>query len=550
MKRLNSTQTLRARLQNESGVALFLTLILVSTLSILTVSMMFLAQSESFSSGNYRLMTQSRYGAEAGVQKAADYILQTDLSTAAPGLIALLPVSQSPVQYNFKDVVLSSDPDPAQSNFPDAAVITAFQAAAGGQVVAGNSTINFTATAKLLALAQIQDGYTGVNKLVQTWEVTSTAFVNGVRKSEVQVSAILDNNQMPTIAYGAFGTDPGCGSLKFQGNVQTNSYDPYNKLGQPQPLTMYDTGGDVGTNGNLDIQGSVDVKGNLSSPITGVGNCTNNGGVASKAMTQSGKATVEGGAPLQLPQTLQLPTPPVPNPLPPTGTATITTPGPTTCTDPPPNGLGVSAANCNVTGNVITLFNNSNTPMTLPNVVLKGQAQLVLTASATAGTTNDYVFNSLSLGSTNNSLQVESPSKSYGVKINIAGLNSDGTTMSTPVLDMSGGSNVGGFTTTPHNPADACTGCSQYDSSLTQFIYGGTGTANVGGNPAAASVYYMPNAYVNFSGNSSLYGAIIAHDLFINGGGNSVSINYDQSLSGKGQTASAPMLASFSWKKY
>jgi len=183
-------------------------------------------------------------------------------------------------------------------------------------------------------------------------------------------------------------------------------------------------------------------------------------------------------------------------------------------------------------------------------VVLKGQTQIVLTASATAGTTNDYVFNSLSLGSTNNSLQVESPSKSYGVKINIAGLNADGTTMSTPVLDMSGGSNVGGFTTTPLNPANACTGCSQYDSSLTQFIYGGTGTANVGGNPAAASVYYMPNAYVNFSGNSSLYGAIIAHDLFINGGGNSISINYDQSLSGKGQTASAPMLASFSWKKY
>jgi len=78
MKRLNSNRKLRARMRSESGVALFLTLILVSTLSVLTVSMMFLAQSESFASSNYRLMTQSRYGAEAGVQKAADYILNTD----------------------------------------------------------------------------------------------------------------------------------------------------------------------------------------------------------------------------------------------------------------------------------------------------------------------------------------------------------------------------------------------------------------------------------------------------------------------------------------
>src|SRR5215467_15563747 len=141
MKRLNSNKALRARLQNESGVALFLTLILVSTLSVLTVSMMFLAQSESFASSNYRLMTQSRYGAEAGVQKAADYILNTDFSGPLGGLI---PTVQSPVQFGGKDVVLSSDPAIA-SNFPDAPTIAAFQAATNGTMVAGRSTINYTA---------------------------------------------------------------------------------------------------------------------------------------------------------------------------------------------------------------------------------------------------------------------------------------------------------------------------------------------------------------------------------------------------------------------
>ena len=541
MKRLNSNRKLRARMRSESGVALFLTLILVSTLSVLTVSMMFLAQSESFASSNYRLMTQSRYGAEAGVQKAADYILNTDFSGPLGGLI---PTLQSPVQFGGKDVVLSSDPDHG-SNFPDAATLDAFQKATSGTIVAGTSTINYTSYATLLSLDSIQDWYTGVTKLVQTWQITSTASINGIRKSTVEVTAILDSAKVPTIAYAAFATDPGCGSLNFQGNVSTNSYRPYDTSGNPTPLTMYNTGGDVGTNGNLTIQGSVDVKGNLESPITGVGSCTNNGGVASVAETTSGKATVEGGAPLQMPQTMQLPSPPIPNPISGIGPVTINGPNGSTC-----GALGLTAANCSVTGNVITLYGSGATPCPpLPYIQLQGQAQLVLTASANTAA-NSYTFNGLTLASTNNLVQIESPSSSYGVKINLSGLNPDGTPMSTPVLDFSGGSSVGGFTTTPHNPADTCAGCSQFDSSLVQFLYGGNGTANIGGNPSAASVYYMPNAKVNFAGNSSLYGAIIARDLYINGGGNSISINYDQHLSGKGMTASAPMLASFSWKKY
>jgi hypothetical protein len=542
MKRLNSNRKLRARIRSESGVALFLTLILVSTLSVLTVSMMFLAQSESFASSNYRLMTQSRYGAEAGVQKAADYILNTDFSGPLGGLI---PTFQSPVQFGGKDVVLSSDPD-HPSNFPDAATLAAFQAATNGTIAAGNSTISYTAYATLLSLDSIQDWYTGVTKLVQTWQITSTASIAGIRKSTVEVTAMLDSDKVPTIAYAAFSTDPSCGSLNFWGNVSTNSYKPYDTSGNPTPtLTMQNTGGDVGTNGNLTIQGSVDVKGNLESPITGVGSCTNNGGVASVAETTSGNATVEGGAPLQLPQTLQLPAPPIPNPISAIGPVTINSPNGATC-----GALGLTAANCSVNGNVITLYGSGATPCPpLPYINLQGQAQLVLTASANTAA-NSYTLNGLSLASTNNLVQIESPSSSYGVKINLSGLNPDGTQMMTPVLDFSGGSSVGGFTTTPYNPADTCTGCSQFDSSLMQFLYGGNGTANIGGNPAASSVYYMPNATVNFSGNSSLFGAIIAHDLSINGGGNSISINYDQHLSGKGMTASAPMLASFSWKKY
>jgi hypothetical protein len=156
---------------------------------------------------------------------------------------------------------------------------------------------------------------------------------------------------------------------------------------------------------------------------------------------------------------------------------------------------------------------------------------------------NAYNFDALSLGSSNNWIKVDTPSKDVDVKVMISGLGPTGA-ITDPVLDISGGAKAGGYNTCTAN------NCSQYDATLMQFIYGGTGSVHLQGNPDAAAVFYMPNANVLFDGNTSLYGAVIAHDLAIHGAGNSISINYDQGLAGKGHTASPPMLASFSWKKY
>jgi hypothetical protein len=536
----SKTSALHLRVNDERGVALFLTLILVSTLSVLTVSLMFLAQSESYSSGNYRLMTQARYGAEAGVQKAADFILNTNFGVVPGVTPGLIPTSQSPVQFNFKDVVLSSDPN-HPSNFPDAATIAAFQAATNGSLAAGNSTINFTAYATLISIDQITDGYTAVPTIIQTWQITSDATIAGIRKSTVEVSAMIDSDKVPTIAYGAFGTSTGCGALNFQGNVKTNSYDSSGYTGSTQP-PEFGTGGDVGSNGNLTISGHVDVNGNMSSPINGVGSCTNNGGVASTALTSSGAATVEGGAPLKLPQTVMLPTPP------PVGAANRSTiPGPVapTCA-----AMGLPAANCSVSGGTLTLKNTSGTPLKVPYVDLSG-TDLVLSASSDPTVTNTYNIDGITMN--NGSISIQSPSKSLDVKVNLTGLNPDGSAIP-EVFHMQAGADAGGFVTSAALDSAghpySCTGCSQYDAGLLQFIYGGTGTATLQGHPSAACVFYMPNADVTFGGNSGLNGALIAHTLTINGGGNSININYDQSLSGKGQTSSAPMITAFSWKKY
>ncbi len=62
---------------NQKGSALIFALIFILVLSVTAASLMFLSQSETWASMNYRMMTQARYGAEAGIHAAANYIMNT-----------------------------------------------------------------------------------------------------------------------------------------------------------------------------------------------------------------------------------------------------------------------------------------------------------------------------------------------------------------------------------------------------------------------------------------------------------------------------------------
>src|SRR5678816_130607 len=97
------------RARNERGVALILTLFLVSALSVIAGSLMFLSQTETYASMNYRMMSQARYGAEAGVEKAANFLFDPS-KYQKPGTVAGDPLtnfdySGSPVKYNGQPVV-------------------------------------------------------------------------------------------------------------------------------------------------------------------------------------------------------------------------------------------------------------------------------------------------------------------------------------------------------------------------------------------------------------------------------------------------------------
>ena len=301
---------------NERGIALVLALFLMSALSVLGASLMFLSQTETYATMNYRMMSQARYAGEAGVQKAANYLLDSAQYPVPSGGDPLLACDRtvSPVKCGGNDVLLSWDT--AAANYPVAAIKTAFATAAQGTLTAGNTTITYKATAKLVAM-QVFDSYGGGQAVIQTWEIKGTGGLTGSRNATVEVVAMVETPKVPANSYAAFATANTCGAIHFQGSTRVDSYDssvapPGSNPGAGNS-TEY-SGGDVGTNGNLQIGGSVDVYGNLYSPREGVGTCTEG---AVTALTETGNAKIDGAdgttsddnKPIRLPTAVTYPLP-------------------------------------------------------------------------------------------------------------------------------------------------------------------------------------------------------------------------------------------------
>lgn len=535
---------------NERGIALVFVLFLVTTVSALAVSLIFLANSETYASGNYRLVTQARYGAESGLQKVSNFLLdptQYNPATVAPG--GAIDNTVSPVTWNGQPVVLNTTL--ALSHYPDAPTANAFALASTGTLPGGNNNagMTFTGQATLLSEYTFSDKFTGNTGVAQTWQLTSDATIGagGARTSTVEVSGMIETRKVPAINYGAFSTSPNCASMNFVGNVGTNSYNSGQAglSGNAAP-TFKNSGGDVGTNGNLTITGSVDVHGDLFSPNAGVGNCVNGTNVT--ALTEGGGATVSGNGGGDTPDTPKLlnkavpfPTPSIPTP----GTAGY--PGLTlapfsginanSC-----NTLGLPANQCSVTGSTMTLTNTSMTPISLPEMSLGSHDVLLLQASTAPGVTNTFIMNSLTLGA-QSTFQVVEPATAVEVDIKVTGVKADGVTQIGTPIDTTAGT-----VAAPNVAAcGASPGCSTFNASFMEFLYAGTGELKMNGHADSAAVIYAPNAYVDFSGTSDLYGAIIANQIYGHG---TFDIHYDTNLQNTGSTMSAPMMTAFSWKKY
>jgi len=494
--------------RNEKGTAMLFALILVLVLSVMGASMMFLSQSETWGSMNYRMMTQTRYGAEAGIHAAANFLL---FNYVPPPPTASVPPALPPLPagYNLtlptpaicggmscltdnggNQVILSSIPGVA-SHYPDAAQLAAFQAATNSTVTAGPTTVNYTASAQLLSMVQITPFGTTTPKMIQTWKITAHGDITNVRNAESEVSAILETQITPAFAYAAFATNNGCAALDFTGNGTTNSYNSgtlaVNGAGvATPPATFNNYGGNVGTNGNqTDSGNNVTINGSLSTPDAGVGACTANNVTGFTGNTNNITQGINHLA------------------------APVTFPTPTV---PPPGNTNINSSQ--------TLGPCVVSACSYGDISLSGQTTLTLQPGV-------YNINSIKLsGQAQLTIAPDPVTGKYGpVIINVTGNN-----QATPI-DLSGN----GLS----NPT--------LDPSALQIVYAGTGTVNIVGNGSSAAVVYAPNASADFKGNASFYGSVIAAHLKDVGNG---AIHYDLNLERKLFTVGTPMLNTFTWSKF
>jgi hypothetical protein len=480
------------KMANEKGIALVLSLFLLSAMSVIAASLMFLSQTETYSSMNYRLMSQARYGAESGIQRAANHILYTYVAPVTGGAdpIANYNITVSPVRCtngcpNLGQPVVLSASAAVPSNYPNAAVQAAFLAAVAGTLPAGNTTVTYAPYATLLSMQQI-NVYGGGVQTLQTWQLTSTGSITTGKTAQVEVSAILETPKTPAQMYAAFGTNPGCGSLNFHGNqTQTDSYDSGALVGGNPVIS--NSGGAVGTNGNLDEAGGADIFGTLSSPRVGVGACSA-GNVS--ALSTAGGATVNGHNPPQPGDIIQLP-------------QAVVMPPPTV-----PAGVPTTAYN----GNGQTLLNGAS----VGNVTVNAHSTLTLGAP---GVTSVININSITING-NADLVI------LGTVI----LNVVGTGQGTPI-DFTGGS----------------VSNASFDPTTFQVMYAGNGTVKLNGGAHTTGMIYAPNSAVSLNGGGDFYGSVVGSTIDDSGG---ARIHYDRRLSGEFFIVGNAMMSSFSWKKY
>jgi hypothetical protein len=186
---------------------------------------------------------------------------------------------------------------------------------------------------------------------------------------------------------------------------------------------------------------------------------------------------------------------------------------------------------CNVSGNSI-IVTGGGSVLTLPSVNLQGNVTLTLVASSPSA---GYNINSISLDA-GAQINVQATSPSEAVLVNVSGLNPDGSAIATPI-DFSGGTFAS---------VSGCATCSNYDASMLQFLYGGTGSIVLTGTSAAAATFYAPLADATIEGDADLYGAILAKRITMNGSGD---LHYDQRLGRDFYLAGQPMPTTFTWKR-
>lgn len=271
-------QKKQSRFGRERGVALIMALLILFVLSTIAAGLMFSTQNEILAATSFQLTTQARYVAEAGSQRAADWLLHTYSPT---GLSSGYTLSSYPVVYTSTGLPFGFTND--TTTYPSTALSTdSSQSASFSTAVAlpsiytgtGSGLSNPTLSVAAQLLSATQSGSTWICK----WKIISRGQVGQIRKATIQVVEILQNtnattnSSVPPFAYGLMATATGCNVVTMAGGQYTQSYNSTaaGNVNNSNPTTSH-TGGDVASFGNVKITNGAYIYGNLFSGYSAKG---------------------------------------------------------------------------------------------------------------------------------------------------------------------------------------------------------------------------------------------------------------------------------------
>ena len=365
---------------------------------------------------------------------------------------------------------------------------------------------------------QAFDAYGGTQGVVQTWGITGVGGLTGPRSATVEIVALIETPKVPANNYAAFATGGGCGAITFDGNMRSTAMIRPWALREPVPATapspLAAMSGPTATwisQAPWRCRAICTRRGKASAPAT-------EGAITGLTVT-GGSAEVTGSI-VQLPKAVVYPLPTL-SVVPPTTPVTINAallgiPA-TACTTlgltfgPPPLG------NCQVSGTTVTIDGNG-ADVTLPSVTVASGFTLKIVGNAAPSPQNVNINSLTGTGA----LEIDANltgALNESVVLKLAGMNPDGTPMTTPPIDFDPcrGSRI----PSPQTPTTMRRPCRSSTAARPTIIM-------KGGNSESAATIYAPNAAFTLQGTQELYGSILAKTIRNVG---TAGIHYDRRLS-------------------
>lgn len=271
--------------RSEAGVALIIALVVLLVLSSLAAAIIFVTQTQTWTTYNYRLDAESRFLANSGVEKAVNWFANSYVPPTSP-----LPAYTSglgDVLWNGAPVELAGI-NGQSSNYPSSSVATSFLNALHDQVVdASGFQGEFSVSATLLAWQPLTVPLSNQPSDIETWQITSQGSVSGPGGGGmVQEVATITQQEKPLMDFAAFATGSGCGAVNLGGGAITDSFDSSQG---PYSQTHVTSNGNIGSDGNVSLGAGVAVNGTASTPNPSVGICPGAGVTLGSGATVTGQ---------------------------------------------------------------------------------------------------------------------------------------------------------------------------------------------------------------------------------------------------------------------